>query len=322
MKICGDNIDRVDNIEVVEKIKTIRKDPDKKYGYRRMTYELLLNGYIINHKKVYRLMKDNQLLKEKPAKRTRDFVKYRKVMPTRPLEIFEMDIKYVWIEKDKRHCYILSVIDTFTRVVVGWTFGYKINQWQVKKLWEQIIVNHLQTYDCLKRGINIEIRNDNDSRFIAKTVQEFFKENHINQVFTHPYTPQENGHIESFHAILSEKLSKFSFWSIDDLETVLILFYEKYNNERIHSSIGYLPPLVFWNCWEKGIIEAKFDMKKRQIKFKLLVPHYKLSRDLSLREVPSYQTKPLDGVEDDQNYCTYKMDGTIPSKQPSVEKVV
>ncbi len=102
MKICGDNIDKVDNIEVVEKIKTIRKDPDKKYGYRRMTYELLLNGYIINHKKVYRLMKDNQLLKEKPAKRTRDFVKYRKVMPTRPLEIFEMDIKYVWIEKDKK----------------------------------------------------------------------------------------------------------------------------------------------------------------------------------------------------------------------------
>jgi transposase InsO family protein len=45
----------------------------------------------------------------------------------------------------------------------------------------------------LERGINIEVRNDNDSRFSAKLIQEFFKENYLNQVFTHPYTPQENG---------------------------------------------------------------------------------------------------------------------------------
>jgi transposase InsO family protein len=55
----------------------------------------------------------------------------------------------------------------------------------------------------LGRGINIEVRNDNDSRFSAKLIQEFFKENYLNQVFTHPYT-QENGHIESFHAILAK----------------------------------------------------------------------------------------------------------------------
>jgi transposase InsO family protein len=33
---------------------------------------------------------------------------------------------------------------------------------------------------------------------LQKLIQEFFKENYLNQVFTHPYTPQENGHIESF----------------------------------------------------------------------------------------------------------------------------
>ena len=57
----------------------------------------------------------------------------------------------------------------------------------------------------------IEVRNDNDPRFSAKMVQEFFLKNHLNQVFTQPYTPQENGHIESFHAILGRSLEpKFS----------------------------------------------------------------------------------------------------------------
>ncbi len=57
----------------------------------------------------------------------------------------------------------------------------------------------MQPYDCLNRDIQIEIRNDNDSRFVAKSVQTFFAENNLNQVFTHPYTPQENGHIESLY---------------------------------------------------------------------------------------------------------------------------
>jgi transposase InsO family protein len=57
-------------------------------------------------------------------------------------------------------------------------------------------------------------------------IQEFFKENYLNQVFTHPYTPQENGHIKSFHAILAKKL-RLLIWSIDELEEVLTLFYEK-----------------------------------------------------------------------------------------------
>jgi len=80
-----------------------------------------------------------------------------------------------------------------------------ITQHTVKDLFSEVIVNHLQVYDMLNKGIDIEIRNDNDKRFEAKMVQQFFKENYLKQVFTHPYTPQENGHIESFHAILSKQ---------------------------------------------------------------------------------------------------------------------
>ena len=223
-------------------------------------------------------MKENHLLKEKNKKAQRSFVIYRKVLPLGPLEVLEMDIKFVWVEEYRRFVFVLTVIDTFTRVVLYWQAAYHIKQAQVQQAWKYIIENHLQPYDCLNRKIHIEIRNDNDSRFVAHDVQLFFKENHLNQVFTHPYTPQENGHIESFHAILSEKLRGKVFWSLSDLEQFLTIFYEKYNNQRIHSSIVYLAPKIFWDLWEKELIEKKVDEKKRKIKFKLMIPYHQIKQ--------------------------------------------
>jgi len=269
------------NTDVITEIKEIHKDPDTDYGYHKMTSALNLIGYIINHKKVYRLMFESQLLKEKHVKPSKTHVKYRKVFPSQPFEVLEMDIKFVWIEEFKIHAYILTTIDTFTRVVLHRHTAYSIKKEDVKRAWEYIIINHLQPNNCLGNQINIEVRNDNDSRFSAKLIQEFFKENHLIQVFTHPYTPQENGHIESFHAILSKKLKPYNFWSIEELEQVLILFYEKYNNVRLHSSVCDLPPNIFLECWNKNLIKQTRDEKKRTIKFKLKIPLSQISGNTS-----------------------------------------
>jgi len=273
----------VSNELVVDEIKHVHKDLDTDYGYHKMTSQLCILGYVINHKKVYRLMFENLLLKEKHAKPSKIHVKYRKVFPAQPLEVLEMDIKFVWIEEYKRHAYVLTVIDTFTRALLHGYVGYSIEKEDVKKVWEHIIVNHLQPHDCLNKHINIEVRNDNDSRFSAKEIQTYFMENHLNQVFTHPYTPQENGHIESFHAILSKKLKQYKFWSIKELEQIIILFYDKYNNQRLHSSICDLPPNIFIECWNKDLVEMIRDERKRIIKFKLKIKHEQISDNTSLK---------------------------------------
>jgi len=311
----GSNVERVDDSKVVDEIKLIHQDPDTDYGYRKMTFALMALGFIINHKKVYRLMKQAFMLKERYQKATREFVKYRKVLPTQPLEVLEMDIKLVWIERDRKHAFVLTVIDTFTRVVLGRKTAFNINQYMVKQLWGEIIENYLQPYDCINRQISIEIRNDNDSRFVAASVQAFFKENNIGQVFTHPYTPQENGHIESFHAILSKKLKRYVFWSLQDLEQCLVLFYDKYNNHRLHTSTLYLPPMIFWQCWEQGYVQVNINQKKRNIKFKLLIAYHQLSGKTNLREVSCPQPKLLDGVEDENKR---EMNGAVSFLQPSV----
>ncbi|MFV0248484.1 MAG: IS3 family transposase [Tenacibaculum sp.] len=63
-----------------------------------MTKQLQQESYQVNHKKVYQLMKENQLLHPKRKQTGKIYVKYRKVHPTRPLEVLEMDIKMFWLE--------------------------------------------------------------------------------------------------------------------------------------------------------------------------------------------------------------------------------
>lgn len=317
LKIKGDNVDKISNEIVVQEIRNIQKDPDTNYGYHKMTRALMILGYLINHKKVYQLMDKNQLLKERHKKSSRSFVKYRKVLPSGPLEILEMDIKFIWVEQYRRHALNLTIIDTFTRVVLGRKTGYNIKNELVKQLWLEVIENYLQPYDCLNRKLKIEIRNDNDSRFIALSIQKFFAENEFMQVFTHPYTPQENGHIESFHAILSTMLNRYNFWSLEDLEQCLILFYDKYNNQRLHSSISYLPPLIFWQLWEQKLIETNIDYKKKKIKHVLKIPYHKLSGNMILREVPCSKPTSLDGMEVEPAFN--EMNGAVTFLQPSVK---
>lgn len=88
-------------------------------------------------------------------------------------------------------------------------------------------------------------------------------------MFTHPFTPQKNGHIESFHSILSHALANRVFWDLDELITKLTVFYEKYNNIRLHGSIANLQLKLFWEMWDKNLInrtvknhgKVKFSLK-------------------------------------------------------------
>jgi len=304
------------NTEVVEQIKSINSEPDIDYGYQNMTIALKIIGYHINHKKVYRLMKENQLLHVKAKKSPKTYVKYRLVMPPGPLHLLEMDMKFVWIESARKHGYILTVIDVFTRQVLGWVAQMSITQHTVKTIWTEIIISHLQANDMLAKGVHIEIRNDNDKRFSAQMVQQFFKDNYLNQVFTHPYTPQENGHIESFHAILGRSLERFHFDTMDDLDMHLNLFYEKYNNQRLHGSIARLPPIIFREQWEKGNIIRCVDNEKKKVKFKLNIPYrfINLSGNKHHREASCLIDDSLDGNQKSQKVSD------VTTLQPSVQK--
>ena len=306
--------DKVSNSEIVSIVKKYFTNLDTQYGYMKMTFALKTEGYIINKKKVYRLMKENNYLGKRYVTSSKTYAKYRKVLPEQPLHVLEMDIKFVWVEEVRRQAYVLTIIDTFTRLVLYHTVELSIKKEEVKQAWEHIIDNHLQPNDCLTKVVEIEVRNDNDKRFSAELVREFFKENHLNQVFTHPYTPQENGHIESFHSILSKHLKPYHFWSLEELKQNLILFYEFYNNRRIHGSIGYTSPRTFWDLWSQGLIEKKIDKKKRKIIFKLKIPHYEIQQHTGNNELEGSSLLDFEKIVNDDK----KMISTETSKQLTV----
>lgn len=229
-------------------------------------------------------MAKSQLLHEKRKRSTRKYVRHKRVDPSMPLEVIEMDIKFQWISEHQRYAYILTIIDCFTRRVLKWSSAYSINRNHIIRECEYVIVNYLQPHEMLKKKITIEVRNDNDTRFAAKIVQEFFKENGLDQVFTHPYTPEENGHVESFHSILSKSLErKEPFKTLTDLNEHLEHFYSIYNNIRLHGSLDHLNPDLFWDLWKRGLIHSE-PRKNKTRKNKLTIPQYQLSGKGNLRE--------------------------------------
>lgn len=281
-RMAGGKLEQVSNESVIEVMNQVNADPDTKCGYKRMCAVLMLMGYMINRKKVLRLMDENGLLEPKIRRSAKTYARYRIVTPKCPLHVLEMDIKYVWVDGARRNAFILTVIDTFTRVVLHWQVGFIMRSVQIKKAWEEVISTHLQENNMLKSEIVIEIRNDNGPQFASKIIQEFFKENYLNQVFTHPYTPQENGHIESFHAILAKALEP-SYWSLEELEKRLEKFYDAYNTIRVHSSTAYLPPQTFWDAWKNNLITMK-QLPKKRVKFTLKCSYQELSDIKSQRE--------------------------------------
>ncbi len=262
----------VDNEDVVDKIVNMKLNPDQINWYRMISRALQIQGYYINHKKVYRLMKKYLLLERARKKKGRDFVKFRRVTPSGPLRVLEMDIKYVWVHETGKYAYILTVIDTFTRYVLHWAVGYMMRNEQVKEVWEYVIAHYFQPAGLLADGVEIEVRNDNGKQFSANNIIDFFKENQLHQVFTHPYTPEENGHVESFHNTLGKALKADFFTSLPMLEKRLQTFYTFYNNARSHSGSIGIPPAKFWALYQKDKIEV-IPLGKRKVKFKLKIAY-------------------------------------------------
>lgn len=265
---------------------SIDLNPDLKCGALRMTDHLQLKGYKVNHKKVAAIMKRLGITgknKRKSAKRDKKYVQYRILNPTEPLTHLQMDIKSHWLVKERCQAFTLTVIDTFTREVLGRYTGYSVRAIEVKNLWEKIIEEHLEPAGRAWSEIALVVITDNGPQFIAELLKEFFAKNGIEQQFTHPYTPQENGYIESFHASMSASVDREHF-NLEELKNRLDVFYLNYNNHRTHTSTKGLPPIMFRRAWENDLVITCFELTKK-VKIKLRHPLYEIPGILSRRKL-------------------------------------
>lgn len=235
--------EKVTNEDVLEEIKKVLSDGLEFYGYEKVSWELKEKGYIINHKKVYRLMKEGHLLLAREKIKTfgkRNFIHSRKIEATRPLQYLAMDIKYVYIHQEKRFCYLLTVMDICTRFVLDFMFKPSIRKYDVVLLLEYILMGHDTE--------GIIIRNDNGSQFLAHQVRDYINHKKMNQEFTHISSPQENGYVESLFSILEKEMIRRQWFdSYYHAKMKIGDYFKVYNYKRKHRSLKRLSPYQYLN---------------------------------------------------------------------------
>ena len=239
---------------VIASVKKILEHEFIDCGYRLMTSYLTRDGYTINHKKLYRIMKEEGLLKlDNRIDRSgsgRKFVKFRKVHTSRPLECLEMDIKMVWIPSVSKNAYLLSVIDVHTRRILKDYFSFNIKQNNVIALLSEL-------FEDYNYPNSVVIRSDNGSQFIARKVREYLGLIGVQQEFTHIATPEENAHIEAYHGILKKEVFKrVDYQYFGEIEQILKRYVKFYNNRRLHGLLGRITPMEKWNA-DKHLIMMK-----------------------------------------------------------------
>jgi transposase InsO family protein len=243
-----------ENTEVLKDIEATLHQEFCCYGYHNMAGELREIGWIINHKKVYRLMKEHKLLyggKIRPEPFKRDFISLRTPVAERPLQFMSMDIKYVHIHGWRRNVFLLTVMDIYSRKVLTHMLRQSIKKGDVLVMLSLMLLEY--------RAEGMSLRNDNGSQFIASAVRQFLKEKGIYQEFSHVATPQDNAYIEALHSNLQrEVIDRFEFDSIYHARMIIDRYYTWYNQKRRHGSLmGKTPDFVYHHYFNPNPLENK-----------------------------------------------------------------
>lgn len=209
-----------------------------RFGYRRIWACLKRAGIKINLKKVYRLWKQEKLSLPKRRRRKPRAKPTIGIMPKaeKANQVWAYDFIFDQSLSGKS-LKMLTLIDEYTRECLAVEVGISIASERVRQVLQRV---------CLEKGFPEMIRSDNGSEFIAQAVNNWLAANRIKPVFIEPGKPWQNGKGESFNGKLRDEcLSREWFSSVREAQVVIENWRKFYNEERPHSSLGYLTPLQF-----------------------------------------------------------------------------
>ena len=164
--------------------------------------------------------------------------------PSAPNQLWQTDITYVWCGVDG-WCYCFNVLDAFSRRWISHVLDITASKdTAIQSILDAVVV---AKPECPK----LIIRTDNGSQYNSQDFRKAVTSLKIQQEFIWHHTPQQNGHVESFHKTLKkEYLWPHEFENFQSAQTVLVKAFEDYNSSRIHSALGYLTLDEFTELWE------------------------------------------------------------------------
>ena len=227
---------RTDDAELRERLKALAQE-HKRWGYRLLTGTLRLEGFTVNHKRVYRLYTEEKLvLRPKHRKRLKSEKRGPLQAPTRPNQSWTMDFVSDALS-DGRPFRTLNIIDTYTRQCLHIEADTSLGGQRVVRALEALVQQH---------GTPALIQIDNGPEFRGHALDVWATQNGVELVFIEPGKPTQNAYIESFNSrFRAECLDQEWFSSLKEARRVIEEWRVLYNTLRPHSSLDYLPPDVW-----------------------------------------------------------------------------
>jgi putative transposase len=220
------------------------------YGYRRMTAELRQRGFDVNHKRVLRMMREDNLL----CVRRRKFIVTTDSRHTLPIypnlagkmppkainQLWVADITYIRLQVE--FVYLAVVLDAFSRRVIGWALGRTLEA-------RLAVVALAMALAERKPQPGLIHHSDRGVQYASQEYTEMLKRHKAQISMSRKGNPYDNAACESFMKTLKyEEVYRNEYRDFAEARASIGEFLEQvYNQKRLHSALGYLPPAEFEN---------------------------------------------------------------------------
>jgi putative transposase len=223
---------------------------NRRYGYRRIAAQLRRDGFVVNHKRVLRLMRQDNLL----ALRSRPFVPAttdsrhqwcvvpnlaRGLVPTGLDQLWVADITYVRLLEE--FAFLAVVLDAFSRRVIGWALE--------KHLRASLAITALEMAIKARRPApgSLIHHSDRGVQYACREYTEVLAAHDIQPSMSRLGNPYDNAKAESFMKTLKqEEVDGRNYRNLKHAREAIGAFIEgAYNRQRLHSALAYRPPAEF-----------------------------------------------------------------------------
>ena len=245
-------LDQTDKNQTIKaEIQAIFTEHKGNYGYRRITLALRNRGFVVNHKKVQRLMKALGLSAR--IRRKRKYSSYqgeigkkaenlirRQFEASKPMEKCYTDVTEFAIPASSQKLYLSPVLDGFNSEIITYNISTSPNLAQVKMMLEQAFTE--------KYYENTILHSDQGWQYQHDFYHHFLEDKGIQQSMSRKGNSPDNGMMESFFGILKSEMFygyEKTFKSIEHLEQAIVDYINYYNNKRIKVKLKGLSPVQY-----------------------------------------------------------------------------
>ena len=232
-------------------IQSIFTEHKGNYGYRRIHLELRNRGFLVNHKRVQRLMNVLNLQarirqKRKYSSHKGDIGKkadnliQRRFEASKPMEKCYTDVTEFAIPASTQKLYLSPVLDGFNSEIVAYNLSTSPNLEQVKAMLDQAFTENHYT--------NTILHSDQGWQYQHQYYHRFLEDKGIQPSMSRKGNSPDNGMMESFFGILKSEMFygyEKTFQSLEQLEQAIVDYIDYYNNKRIKAKLKGLSPVQY-----------------------------------------------------------------------------